>query len=100
MWARGCGRVGVGAWVWALGSVGGGGGMRMGRARDWDCRSRMERRIELPGLTQPGFGLAARVIWIDRLSGFQAPMCARFGLMMPHTPHKMAGMPLGARRML
>ena len=30
MWARGCGRVGVGAWVWARGSVGGGGGMEMG----------------------------------------------------------------------
>ena len=26
----GCGRVGVGAWVWARGSVGGGGGMEMG----------------------------------------------------------------------
>ena len=30
VWALGCERLGVGARVWALGSVGGGGGMRMG----------------------------------------------------------------------
>ena len=30
MWTRGCGRVGVDAWVWVRGSVGGGGGMEMG----------------------------------------------------------------------
>ena len=30
VWARGCGRVGVDAWVWTRGSVGGGGGMGMG----------------------------------------------------------------------
>ena len=28
-------------------------------------------------LHQPEIGLPARVIWIDRLSGFQAPRCAR-----------------------
>ena len=34
VWARGCGSVGVGAWVLARGSVGGGGRDGDGRARD------------------------------------------------------------------
>ena len=33
----GCERLGVGAWVWALGSVGGGGGMRMGGHGIWQA---------------------------------------------------------------
>ena len=64
VWARGCGRVGVGAWVWARGSVGGGGGMGMGgrgmrqAGLGWSLSDGANR---LPGLTQPEFGLAARV---------------------------------------
>ena len=81
----GCGRVGVGAWVWVgrcgrvgvgrqvgargCGSAGGGGGMGAagwgwagagcGRL-DWDCRCRMGANRLVP-LHQPEFGLPARV---------------------------------------
>ena len=75
VWARGCGRVGVGAWVCGCGSVGGGvgvgggggmggGGMGMGgrgmrqAGLGWSLSDGANR---LPGLTQPEFGLAARV---------------------------------------
>ena len=74
MWARGCGRVGVGAWVWARGcgrvGVGawvgrwGGGGMEMGGRGMGQAGlglSLSDGANRLPGLTQPGFGLAARV---------------------------------------
>ena len=57
VWVLGCGRVGVGAWVWAAGL--GWAGAGCGRL-DWDCRCRMGEN-RLPGLTQPGFGLPARV---------------------------------------
>ena len=84
----GCGRVGVGAWVWALGwggggvgaggwgrgggggGVGGGGvwaggwGDGDGRARDgagWIGIVAVGWTRIVPGLTQPEFGLAARV---------------------------------------
>ena len=78
VWARGCGRVGVGAWVWPVGvgpwgwargcgRVGrevGAAGWRWagagGGGLDWDCRCRMGEN-RLPGLTQPEFGLPARV---------------------------------------
>ena len=67
VWARGCGCVGVGAWVWGRGCGGvgvGAAGWRWAGAGsgglDWDCRCRMGAN-RLPGLTQPGFGLAARV---------------------------------------
>ena len=62
VWARGCGCLGVGAW--ARGSVGGGGGMGMGgrgmrqAGLGWSLSDGANR---LPGLTQPEFGLAARV---------------------------------------
>ena len=65
MWVLGCGRVGVGAWVWVLGSVGGGAagcgwaGTGYGRL-DWDCRCRMNVK-RLPGLPHPEIGLPARV---------------------------------------
>ena len=73
VWGRGCGGVGVGAWVWVLGcgrvGVGAwvgrwGGGMGMGgrgmrrAGLGWSLSDGANR---LPGLTQPGFGLAARV---------------------------------------
>ena len=67
----GCGRVGVGARVWVLGSVGAwvwvlgwGGGMGMGgrgmrrAGLGWSLSDSANRP---PVLTQPGFGLAARV---------------------------------------
>lgn len=60
----GCGCSGVGARVWVRGSVGGGGGMRMGRAgwrRDGDGVARIGRRVEPRAVPHPGFGLAARV---------------------------------------
>ena len=69
VWVRGWGRVGVGVWVWGVwvwgcGSVGGGAGWGWAGAGwgglDWDCRCRMGAN-RLPGLTQPGFGLPARV---------------------------------------
>ena len=71
VWARGCGPVGVGASDeagWMEAGLGWGG---------LDSSSGCGGRIELPGLPQLQFGLPARVIWIDRLSGFQAPRCAR-----------------------
>ena len=61
-WVLGCGRVGVGAW--ARGSVGGGGGMGMGgrgmrqAGVGWSLSDGADR---LAVLSQPGFGLAARV---------------------------------------
>ena len=63
-WVLGRGCLGVGAWVWARGSVGGGGGMGMGgrgmrqAGLGWSLSDGANR---LPGLTQPEFGLAARV---------------------------------------
>ena len=69
VWARGCGRSGVGARVWALGGGARGWGARGwrdgdGRARDgagWIGIVAVGWTRIVPGLTQPEFGLAARV---------------------------------------
>ena len=55
MWGRGCG--GVGRWVEGGGMGMGGRGMR----RAGLGLSLSDGANRLPGLTQPGFGLAARV---------------------------------------
>ena len=58
-WARGCGWVGVGAWVgrWGGGMEMGGRGMRQA-GLGWSLSDGANR---LPVLTQPEFGLPARV---------------------------------------
>lgn len=101
---RGCGCVGA----WVLGSVGGGGGMRMGGHGIWqaglglslsDGTANRAPRASPSRIRIAGSGVIDRPTF--RISGSQMRAC--LGWEKPHTPptpHKMAGMPLGARRML
>ena len=111
VWGLGCGGVGVGVWVWrcGCGGVGArvgrrGGGMRMGGRgmRQAGLGLSLSDGRESPPWASPsririaGSGVIDRPTF--RLPGSQMRAC--LGWEAPHTPHKMATMPLGCHRSL